>query len=387
MTTAVPEYARIKRSLVAEIEAGRWPRGGAIPSESQLAAKHGVSRATVVRSLQELALEGYLLRHKGRGTFVADFKNQLTGDRKPAIPLFIYEGTYRMSGSGRQVLLRILAGIEDALGPSHPGVSVRQTSNTLDDNTRRAIDRSRPRVALVIEPSFNRELVNYLQDAGCVTWVINEPVDTSNCVYINQERAGYLATQHLLADGRKRIALLNGPMDLYWGFGARYRGYAAALAEAGIALDPALHRQAAHSIDSEAGRGMLRALINEKVAFDGVVGVSDSKAMGAMALAEELGIAMPDDVLFVSIDNTIADQSERPLSSVAMPFEEIGRKVAQEALEAENQPPALPDSPRPLQHICLQPYLVHRPSNSENKLTQPLRATVSTSETLKEILS
>lgn len=384
MASVIPEYARIKRSLVAEIEAGRWPVGSTLPSEAQLTAKHGVSRATVVRSLQELALEGYLFREKGRGTFVADFVNRAAAaDRRSPIPLFIYEGTYRLSGSGRQVLLRVMAGVEDALGMSHPGVIVRQTPAVFDDATRRAIDQSRPKVALVVEPSFNSALVHYLQDIGCTTWVINEPVDTSNCVYINQERAGYLATQYLLTEGRRNIALLNGPVDAYWGFAARYRGYAAALAEAGIAPRPALHRQASHSIDSEAGRDMVRALLDEGVAFDGVVGVTDAKAMGAMALVQEHGLRVPDDVLFVSIDNTIADQSETPLSAVALPFEEMGRAVARQALAAENQTLASSDAPVPLQQICLQPYLVRRPPGAAvtPRASSPAHASVASPST------
>ena len=336
LSTDIPEYARIKRKLISEIETGRWGVGNAIPSETQLSAAHQVSRATVVRSLQELALEGYLFRQKGRGTFVADFRRREQRGSLP-IPLFIYEGTCRMSGSGRQVLLQLLSGIENTLGPAHQGVSVRQIPALLDDATRRMIDETKPPVSLVIEPSFNVGLVEYLRRSGSVTWVINEPTDNSNCVYVNQERAGYMATQYLLEQGRKRIALLNGPMEKYWGFAARFRGYAAALADAGIALDPALHCQGHNSIDSEAGRSMLRGLLDQHIAVDGVVGVTDSKAMGAMALAQERGISVPDDLAFVSIDNTIADQSELPLSAVALPFEEMGRQVALRAIEAEKQ--------------------------------------------------
>ena len=369
VSTVLPEYARIKRKLVAEIETGRWGVGNAIPSETQLSVEHQVSRATVVRSLQELALEGYLFRQKGRGTFVADFRRRREARQAVPIPLFIYEGTYRMSGSGRQVLLRILSGIEETLGPAHPGVSIRQVPAALDDATRRLIDEARPPVSLVVEPSFNVALVDYLRRAGSVTWVINEPVDDSNCLYVNQERAGYLATAHLLSQGCRRVALLNGPVDAYWGFAARYRGYAAALAKAGVPMDPALHRQGQHSIDSEAGRAMLRAVLDQGVAVDGVVGVSDSKAMGAMALAQERGIAVPGELAFVSIDNTIADQAEPPLSAVALPFEEMGRQVALRALEAERQvqaarlagPAPRDQEPTPVQQVCLQPFLIRRP--------------------------
>jgi DNA-binding LacI/PurR family transcriptional regulator len=366
MQVAVPEYARIKRKLIAEIESGHFTVGGPIPSEAQLSAMHHVSRATVVRSLQELALEGYLFRQKGRGTFVADFR-QRTRRRAP-VPLFIYEGTYRMSGSGRQLLLRIMSGIEDGLGAGHPGITVRQVPSSLDEATRAYIDENRPPVALIIEPSFNVGLIAHLQRRGCVTWVINEPTDDSNCLYINQERAGYLATRHLISQGRRRIALLNGPLDGYWGFRARFNGYTKALSEASLAPDPALHRQASHTIDSEAGRIMFRALLDERVAFDGVVGVSDSKAMGAMALAQERGLNIPRDVAFVSIDNMLADQADPALSAVALPFEEMGRQVALRVLEVEQRLANEPSTePAPLQQICLQPSLIDRAISDQGR--------------------
>jgi GntR family transcriptional regulator of arabinose operon len=362
VATSIPEYLRIKRHLVSEIEGGKWLVGGAISSETELTQLYKVSRATVVRSLQELVLEGYLYRQKGRGTFVADFRR---GQNRSPLPLFIYEETWRMSGSGRQVLLRILSSIESALGPSHAGVQIRQVPGAhLDELTRRYIDEKHPSVALILEPSFNPEILAYLQRKSCVTWVINEPIDTSNCVYMNQERAGYLAAEHLINQGRRRIALLNGHVKSYWGFAARLRGYQRALEDAGLPFEPQLHRQADHAIDSEAGRSMLRGILDEGLNIDGVVGVSDSKAMGAMALAEERGINVPGDLMFVSIDNTIADRCEKPLSAVALPFDEMGRQVAELAVASIREQSAAAAVPRVLQQVCLQPYLVKRPETT-----------------------
>src|SRR3954462_12272569 len=68
----LPKYQQVKRSLIAEIELGRWPTGGAIPSEAQLLQRFNVSRPTLVRSLQDLVREGSLFRRQGKGTLVAD---------------------------------------------------------------------------------------------------------------------------------------------------------------------------------------------------------------------------------------------------------------------------------------------------------------------------
>jgi len=112
---------------------------------------------------------------------------------------------------------------------------------------------------------------------------------------------------------------------------------------------------------------MLRAIFDEGVAVDAAVGASDAKALGAIAVAQEADRRIPDDLLVVSIDNTIADQAEVPLTSVAMPFEEVGRQAAL-GIKGRTQPAAVGGSPSdsasleqpPVQQIKLLPSLVER---------------------------
>jgi GntR family transcriptional regulator len=66
-----PLYRVVKRSLLRAIEAGRYPAGGALPSETELAAAFGVSVGTLRHAVDELVAEHILVRRQGRGTFVA----------------------------------------------------------------------------------------------------------------------------------------------------------------------------------------------------------------------------------------------------------------------------------------------------------------------------
>lgn len=65
-----PKFEQIKRRLIADIEAGILAPGVRIESETELMRRHGVARMTVVRSLNEMVSEGYLVRMRGKGTFV-----------------------------------------------------------------------------------------------------------------------------------------------------------------------------------------------------------------------------------------------------------------------------------------------------------------------------
>ncbi len=66
-----PLYRRAKLALLQAIESGRYPAGGALPSESELSAALGVSVGTLRHAVDELVAEHILVRRQGRGTFVA----------------------------------------------------------------------------------------------------------------------------------------------------------------------------------------------------------------------------------------------------------------------------------------------------------------------------
>lgn len=56
---------------MSSLEAGEWGPGDAIPSESELALRFGVSQGTVRKAIDEMAAENLLVRRQGKGTFVA----------------------------------------------------------------------------------------------------------------------------------------------------------------------------------------------------------------------------------------------------------------------------------------------------------------------------
>jgi len=67
----VPLYHQLKDILKASIVAGVWKSSDLIPSENELASRYNVAAGTVKKALAELARDGFIVRRKGRGTFVA----------------------------------------------------------------------------------------------------------------------------------------------------------------------------------------------------------------------------------------------------------------------------------------------------------------------------
>lgn len=70
-------YRQVKGELIADIQSGKFQPGKALPNESELALRFGVSIGTLRRAVDELVADHVLLRQQGRGTFVG----QQTNDR------------------------------------------------------------------------------------------------------------------------------------------------------------------------------------------------------------------------------------------------------------------------------------------------------------------
>ena len=69
--TFSPLYRQIRGLITRSLESGEWGPGDVIPSESELAARFGVSQGTVRKAIDEMAAENLLVRRQGKGTFVA----------------------------------------------------------------------------------------------------------------------------------------------------------------------------------------------------------------------------------------------------------------------------------------------------------------------------
>lgn len=76
MTEKSARYSQVKRYILDGISQGSWSAGERVPSENELVDLCKVSRMTARRALQELLIEGTLVRIKGKGSFVAEEKQQ-----------------------------------------------------------------------------------------------------------------------------------------------------------------------------------------------------------------------------------------------------------------------------------------------------------------------
>jgi LacI family transcriptional regulator len=154
---------------------------------------------------------------------------------------------------------------------------------------------------------------------------------------VDDRRGEYDATAHLLSLGHRRIGIivpLSGP-----GAGRR-AGYADALRERGIAVDPELMVPAEFDIPSgQTGAGRLLALPYPPTA---IVAGNDLIAIGVITTLKRHGKRIPEDVAVVGFDNIpMASFYDPPITTIAQPLYEMGAFAMQAILERIGNP-ALP---------------------------------------------
>lgn len=77
MDHKIPIYKQIEQDLRVAILNGTLKQGDLIPSETELCDKYKVARMTVRQAITNLLVDGYIYRHKGRGTFVSFNKKEI----------------------------------------------------------------------------------------------------------------------------------------------------------------------------------------------------------------------------------------------------------------------------------------------------------------------
>jgi LacI family transcriptional regulator len=141
-------------------------------------------------------------------------------------------------------------------------------------------------------------------------------------VQIDNMGAAREATSHLIALGHRHIAFVSGPPGLT-SVQDRLAGYRAALKEHGMKRDGRLLRVG--DFGAESGYTSATSLLQGEPTPTAVFCANDRMAVGAIAAAADLDLAVPGDLSVVGFDDTVLASQIRPsLTTVAVPAYEMG---------------------------------------------------------------
>lgn len=167
--------------------------------------------------------------------------------------------------------------------------------------------------------------------APFIVWGVPVPRQNYCSVTGDSYNGGLLATRHLLRAGRQRIAFLGGPPEEVE-VQQRFKGYEAALQEAGRGLEPEM--LAYGDFSNASGITAMQRLLEQSPDLDAVFVNSDLMAIGAINVIQNSGRRVPEDIAVVGYDDlSIAGYNNLPLTTIRQNIPLAGRLLAQNLIQ------------------------------------------------------
>ncbi len=340
------KYQNLKDHLVEQIRSGRLSHGTRIESEPVLGRRFGLSRNTVRQAIGELEQEGLLFRRQGKGTFV----RSTVALRTQRIALLIYNTslmTHPVTGA-------LISGIDEVLSSRGYVLDILAGKRGFYEEDLAQIS-GRYAGFLIGAYQLDELTVNELEHLSIPNLFVKNyrPEAKESAIRVDFYRAGFLAAEHLAQGGCRRLALVySGEAPA---ISAEFRqGVVDAALEYGVRLSRECQIDAAVR-SAAALDGAVENLMNLPAAPDGFVCFADEQAMQVMEKLRQMGKQIPQDVAVIGCnDSQLAALTTPALSSVALPFTELGRRAASALLDMIDGKKFCP--------VCLTPELVVRES-------------------------
>jgi GntR family transcriptional regulator of arabinose operon len=327
-TMAHHKYRQILEKLQEDIASGRYRSGKRLPSEAELVRRFGASRMTVFRAMHELQLLGLVTRRVGSGTFVSS--NSKTGS-------YVF-GLLIPELGQTEIFEAICKGMMEAQEAMHHSLLWGNAVSEEQEKEQAAellcehyISRKVSGVFFApVEFSTNRFQANHrivaAFDRARIPVVLLdrclEPYPQRgkyDLVGIDNRRTGYLATEHLIKAGARRIMFFARPNSAPT-VDARIAGYREALLLQGE--KPA--RDLVRTGDASDPKFIKSILKKDRP--DAFVCANDLTAGNLMHTLLSLGQRIPEDIRIVGIDDVkYARLLPVPLTTMHQPCRDIGR--------------------------------------------------------------
>jgi DNA-binding LacI/PurR family transcriptional regulator len=297
-----------------------------------------VSKSTVSRALSDSPLVARETRERIQALAREhDFRIHVSARRlslkESRTIAFVTHGCYPEFSVADLFTLEILGGITAALYANGYDLLMVNVDPKDTSWARDYLDSGRADGFILIMPSRKQSHIRTLVEmqAPFIIWGV-PPARTSCCSVTGDSlRGGRLATERLIAVGRRRIAFLGGPSEELE-IQERLKGYREALRSASLPVDPALLAYGDFS-DRSGADAMLR-LLAQAGDLDGVFVTGDLMAVAAMKALRESGRRVPEDVAVVGFDDlSIAQHSVPPLTTISQNVPLAGRLLAENLLQ------------------------------------------------------
>ena len=327
-------YQQVSAFLRKDIEEGRLQPGDMLPSMDDLATQFNINKATVMQAIAELSAAGLVYTVAARGTFVAEPDPERKAGRAKR-PLAIgWISTITDGGNTGRYHTEMMDHVRLALHQRGHHLLVFCSDNIAPGVFSKMVLEARLDGAIFVGPA-QMDPIRKLLSTGLPSVVIDDRVRGRKAasIVVDNEMGGYLAVQHLVSLGHRRIALVTGPQP--WKVTRdRLDGALAAAREAGISAEALEIIEG--DFTSRGGYAAVRKMLAGRTRPTGIFFFNDEMASGALqALYVLSNLKVPEDVSFVGFDDIAwASLTHPPLTTIHVEKELMGRTAVEQLIQS-----------------------------------------------------
>ncbi len=321
----------LRKHILEKISSGQYRPSEKIDSIRALAKNYQVSKHTASQAISSLVSFGYLENRRGIGTFV--LKNP--GDRMPILGMpnkklqTIGLETSTSPSNQSEFISEMMRGVLDGVRQNGYDLTLYHRDDFL---LREKVDNFNLEGIIVnYLPEYRYDLLNELSDKLNLVFINNDcPSIGVPFVGLDNEKAGVIATQHLIEKGHTNIGFLFFPENTT-SSQERITGYKIALAGEGLQsyckkLDVNSVSNSYFSISSI--KDELDEILGENITA--VICINSTIAILVSKYLRSRGLRIPEDMALLGFDDCqIALMSDVPLTVIAQPAYKMGRKSAE----------------------------------------------------------
>lgn len=226
----------------------------------------------------------------------------------------------------------VIAGVEKVTSQNGYGLIISQSQESWKKELSCISTLFNSRVdGLLVSLAFdtkNLDHFNILLNKDIPVVFFDRVADCNGCmsIVIDNYKAGYEATSHLIEQGCNRIVHIGGNL-LRNVYSDRFRGYKQALADNRIEFDQ--HLVIISNMNGQAGTDAAKKILKMVPRPDGIFTSNDSSAVAAIVELERAGVTIPDEIAVVGFNNEPISKVIKPnLTTIDYPAREIGEIAA-----------------------------------------------------------
>ena len=354
------KHREVFEHVLADIESGKFKEGGRLPSEAELVKQFAASRPTVARALRDLQNLGLVERKIGSGTYVRKARKPneswLFGLLIPGLgSTEIFEPICGQLArlAQRQHHTLLWGDFGDKQGAADP-VLIEQVCNSYIRQNVAGVFFA-PLELTEDKDRINQSVIAALESARIPIVLLDRDIvafpqrSRFDLVGIDNRRAGFLITDHMIRLGCRRIDFIARP-DSAPTVTLRIAGYREALLARKIPHDP-LWIHSGEPTDEKFVRGIVAS------GATAIICANDLTAANLMRTLDAMGYLVPGKIRVAGFDDVRYAELLRPsLTTIHQPCVEIGNIAMQAMLERIENPKSPP------RDILAQPTLIVRQS-------------------------